>query len=410
MKNAATSSAGTVHLRYETIRNLTSPEEKANGAKSYFANVPFVELLKLDTASNLRGYIPAHPGKSRNQTHKAIGYTLENRSDRFVQLSSGITVCATDVEIDDNKKLVALTNGSILNGAQTQGEIRRFLDILSEQGRNAPEFHARVEFLVDPDNEFIIDAAIARNLSTQVKPISWAGKKQYFDDLNKSFQKVFPQKSLSTHETDVGDQFVDTLRLLQILWAMMPEAMLPLTRRSTSEARLKSYKNKAYCLVDFESDVVNRDRARKPDEDPADYEKVKAAAAERYRYFVDMAGIAWKEYQKWRHHELWNKKYLRSDAKQVQRDGKTLTVSDGVIFPILSAMSLFVTKDAKSGRFGLSVPSFFDEGEMVLAARDQLTGHKGDPMMMGRNPAAYEALGTLARVVLRFAERVGTTA
>ena len=67
MKTATTSSAGTIRLRYETLRNLTSPEEKANGAKSYFANVPVVELLKLDTAENLRGYIPDHPGKKRGE-------------------------------------------------------------------------------------------------------------------------------------------------------------------------------------------------------------------------------------------------------------------------------------------------------------------------------------------------------
>ena len=45
MANAATSSAGKVQLRYETIRNLTSPEEKANGARSYFANVPIGEQM-----------------------------------------------------------------------------------------------------------------------------------------------------------------------------------------------------------------------------------------------------------------------------------------------------------------------------------------------------------------------------
>ena len=59
----ATSSSGRVALSYDTIRNITSPEEKANGARSYFANMPVVELLKLDTKANLRGYIPEHPGK-----------------------------------------------------------------------------------------------------------------------------------------------------------------------------------------------------------------------------------------------------------------------------------------------------------------------------------------------------------
>src|SRR5262249_38380726 len=128
----ASSSSGRVALSYDIIRNMTSPEEKANGARSYVANVPIAELLKLDTAANLRDYIPGHPGKQRNQTHKAIGQTLRERSDRFIQLSSGITVAASDIEIDDSKKLATVTKGSIINGAQTQGEIRLFLDEMME--------------------------------------------------------------------------------------------------------------------------------------------------------------------------------------------------------------------------------------------------------------------------------------
>src|SRR5689334_20966457 len=130
MNQPATSSSGVVALRYETIRNLTSPEEKANGAKSYFANVPIAELLKLDTKANLRDYIPEHPGKKRSQTHIAIANTLRENTDRFIQLSSGITVSAKDIEVDDTKKLVMVTNGSVINGAQTRGEIKIFLEEL----------------------------------------------------------------------------------------------------------------------------------------------------------------------------------------------------------------------------------------------------------------------------------------
>src|SRR5215216_1225946 len=100
----ASSSTTRVTLSYDTIRNMTSPEEKANDARSYFANVPVAELLKLDTTANLRDYIPDHPGKHRTQAHKAIGQTLRERSDRFIQLSSGITVAASNIEVDDGRK------------------------------------------------------------------------------------------------------------------------------------------------------------------------------------------------------------------------------------------------------------------------------------------------------------------
>tara|TARA_Y100001934_G_C12253519_1_gene726345 strand:- start:359 stop:757 length:399 start_codon:yes stop_codon:yes gene_type:complete len=109
------------------------------------------ELLKLDTTGNLRDYIPGHPGRSRNSAHRAIGHTLHEKSDRFFQLSSGITVSATDIEIDDKKKKVTVVNESIINGAQTQGEFEFYIKELKEQGEEPEKFHARVEFMVDSD-------------------------------------------------------------------------------------------------------------------------------------------------------------------------------------------------------------------------------------------------------------------
>lgn len=390
MATSKPSSTSTKELAYESIRNLTSPEEKQNGAKSYFANVPVRELLKLDTEANLRSYVPEHPGKRRSQVHMAIGQTLSDRPERFIQLSGGITVSASDIDIDDTRKVVRVKRGSIINGAQTQGEIRRFLDETDDSGEPIPEFHARVEFIIDPDPDFIVETAIARNTATNVQRISMAGKKRYFDDLNTSFRAVFPDQELSMSETDTGEKYVDTLRLLQVLWAMMPERLLPAGKRSVAEARLKSYKNRAYCLVDFERDVMTRD--------------TDGSAAERYQYFVDMAGQAWKEYLKWRHHSKWHGKYLKETSRQVTRSDTELTVSDGVIFPILAAMSHFVDRGKK--KWAVTAPSFFDEEEMIEAARDQLSAHAGSPMLMGRDAAVYDTLSLLPKMVLRLTERM----
>lgn len=417
MANTATSSAGKVQLRYEIIRNLTSPEEKANGAKSYFANIPIVELLKLDTAANLRSYIPDHPGKKRTQTHKAIGETLRSKTDRFIQMSGGVTVSAKDVVIDDNKKLVTVDHGSIINGAQTQGEIRLYLEEmaqLSADSEEADEFHARVEFIVDPDDEFIVSTAIARNTATNIQRISMAGKKRYFDELNETFRKKFPSLELSMNETDIGEQFVDTQRLLQVLWAMMPEQLLPsLKRRSVADARLKSYKNRAYCLIDFEADVVMKDRNPDPAMMPSErslFEAEVAAAQARYQYFVDMAGIGWEQYVKWRNHDGWSGLYLHERTRAIRRDDEGHVVADGVVFPILAAMSYFVTQNAKSGKWKLKIPPIFDDVEMLDAARDQLTTHKGNPMHMGRDAGVYEALSLLPKMVMRLSSRVSAAA
>ena len=92
------SNADVVRLSYESIRNLTSPDEKKNGTRTFFANLPASDILKLNTDGNLRDYIPAHPGKKRNSTHKAIADTILNRPDRFITMNSGFTISAVDVE------------------------------------------------------------------------------------------------------------------------------------------------------------------------------------------------------------------------------------------------------------------------------------------------------------------------
>lgn len=65
-----------------------------------------------------------------------------------------------------------------------------------------------------------------------------------------SFRKVHPEKELARSETDVEEKYVDTRLLRQVLWAMMPEELAPEHGRSM-EARMRAYKNAAYCLRDF---------------------------------------------------------------------------------------------------------------------------------------------------------------
>lgn len=394
MTRDAGSSSSTVEVRYDVVRNLTSPQEKENSAKSFFANVPVREVLKFDTARNLRGYIAEHPGKKRSLVHRAIYSSIEDNPDRFIQWSSGITVAAEGLEVDDNKKVLRVKNGSIINGAQTQGEIALFFKRVDQEALAEPDFQVRVEFVVDPDPANIVETAIARNTSTNIQRLTMAGARQFFGDLDESFRKTFPNQQLAKSETDVGENFVDTQRVLQTLWAMMPEELLPMKKKgqTVADARLKAYKNKAYCLEDFRSDFEHKDT----DEN----------AAERYRYFCDMAGKAWKEYMHWRHHQRWHGKRLKEHTKSVTRSKEQVTVADGIVFPILSAMAQFVVKDPDTGRWDLKKPEMLDDGDIIQAARDQLSGHKGNPMAMGRDASSYNALTSLTKAIKRFSSRV----
>ena len=388
-------SGATVRLSYLKIRDVTTKDEESNGASTYVAVLPATEILKIGTDDNLRTYIPAHEGKKRNLVHKAIARTIREDSDRFSQFNSGFLVGASKIIVDDNKKIVTLRHASVNNGAQSQGEIKRYIDECAARGEEPAEFAIRCELSIEPDPSTRTTIAVARNTATKIEGISIAGKHGYFEDLAASFKEDHPDLELARSETDVEEKYVDTRLLLQILWAMMPEELTPAHRR-TMEARMRAYKNAAYCLQDFIEIFDTRTT------DPEN--------AARYRYFVDMAGPAWREYQRWHAHEQWNDKRLREPLRQVVRgDDGIIKVSDGIIFPILSALSRFVKKNEPIGlkrrlsrAWKLVYPKVFHDEDMLIAARRQLIQCGGRPMMMGRSGAAYEALMTLTEMAERY--------
>jgi AIPR protein len=390
MKTMSKGSGAPVRLTYQKIRDVSTKAEEQNSAATYIAVIPAVEILKIGTEGNLRDYIPSHPGKKRNQVHKAIGDTIRNSPDRFPQFNSGFLVGASKIKIDDSAKTVSIWDASVNNGAQTQGEIELYLQECEEEGEDPNEVSARLEISVEPDRAVRTEIAIARNTMTRIQDISQAGRRGYFKDLNAAFRKRHPGLELATSETDLGDQFVNTRLLLQVLRVMMPDELQPGDRPSI-EMRMRGYKNAALCLTDFEATYLER--------------KTSEAEVKRYQYYCDMAGDAWSIYCKWRKHAAWEGKYLRSDANQAERrDGEIIQVADGLIFPILAALSNFVKRDRKSGTWALKVPPVFKEERLAEAARRQLQQHAGKPMLMGRSGAAYEALMFLTEMAEAFAE------
>lgn len=390
MKNDA--SGATVRLSYLKIRDVTTKEEEANGASTYVVVMPAAEILKIGTDGNLRSYIPAHVGKKRNLVHKAIATTIREHPDRFSQLNAGFLIGASKIIVDDSKRIVTLHHASVNNGAQSQGEIKLYFDECAKSGEQPVDFAIRCELSIESDSVTRTSIAVARNTATKIEGLSIAGKHGYFDELNASFKKMHPSLELATSETDVEEEYVDTRLLLQILWAMMPEELAPEKRR-TIEARMRAYKNAAYCLQDFV--------------EIADTRSVEKGNAERYAYFIDMAGQAWREYSKWKTHANWKDKYLLGRLKQAVRDddGYIKEAADGIIFPILCALSRFV-KQNKKGRWEIMYPKVFRDDDMLIAARRQLSQCDGRPMLMGRSGGAYEALMILTEMAERYSNEM----
>jgi hypothetical protein len=371
-----------IQLSYQLIRNTTSPDEAATGVKSYVANLSAFEILKVGTKENLRTYIAEYNPRKRNRVHEAIENTIETEPSRFITRNSGFVIAASEADVDDNKKIIRLFDASIINGAQSQGEIQRW--VTAEFGEKGPDddeeapFHVRAEIIVDPDGDEIVETAIARNTATPVKSISQAGARGHLEDLEKSIVKVHPGIKIRKSETD--EKVYDTRKILQYARLLMPKEV---SGNDTAAEKLRPYKNPEQCLSDFSEWFDSKDK--KPD------------AQLKYNFTVQIAPFAISEYAYWETHPAWNGHHIWDETKKGGRacrrdeNNKIVWVSPGLIFPILGAMSEFAEKDA-SGKWKIVKPKLFKPTEMVARAVKQFRSVDSDPMQMGRSSGVYDAL------------------
>jgi len=377
-----------VQLSYQLIRNTTSPDEKSCSVQSFIANVPALEILKLDTKANLRSYLAEYNPRKRNRVHEAIRKTIETEPQRFIVRNSGFVITASDVAVDDDKKFVTLTDPSIINGAQSQGEIRRYVHELAEAAETSGveeavenPFFVRATIIVDPDPEEIVETAIARNIVTPVKSLSEAGARNQLEELERSIQVYMPDAKIRKDESQTGDEFLDTRKILQLARLLMPTSV---SGSTLAAEKLRAYKNPEQCLTDFCdwcSDTGTDDKK-----------------GEKYEFTVQIAPHALREYAFWESHPGWNGHRIWGETKKggraIRRDkktGKITWVSPGLLFPLMGAMSEFATKDPK-GRWVIRKPLRFKEEEMIQKAVNQFRAHNSDPMYMGRDESAYDAL------------------
>lgn len=391
-----------IELSYQLIRNLTSPEEKTCGIQTYFANVPIVELQKMNTRENLRDYIPgADPYKpaKRNSVHKSIERTIRTEPDRFINRNGGITLTCSAIEVDDKLRVARLSDDSVINGAQTKGEIQRYLDSFQneqvELDQDEPDnFHVRAEIIVDPEHASVVETAIARNSASPVKSISQAGGRGQLDELD---QIVFEGTGghIKKSETD-GDGTHDTFHVLQTTRLLMPHSV---SQNESASELLRPYKQRALCLEDF-----TRWFERK---------EVDENDALRYQFTLEMACIAIKEFAYWQSGEMFNGKSIRAEVSDGQKKrtfrrdkkgGKIIWVSPGIVFPIISSLRHFVVQ--KDGKWLLEKPDIFEESELVDAALEQWRAADTNPMLLGRSAGAYSALNFVTRTAKRAADRM----
>ena len=381
-----------VQVSYQLIRNTTSPDEVATGVKSFVANLPAYEILALGTDQNLRDYIPGYNPRKRTRVHDDIRNTIETEPQRFITRNSGFVVTCVDIEVDDNKKLIRLVNPSIINGAQSQGEIdawiRREYGDEPDLEWDEPPFYVRAEIIVEPDTSQAVETAIARNTAQPVRDMSKAGRRGYLDELGASIIALRPDIKIQMSETD--ENAYDTRNILQYARLLMPPSV---SQNDTPSERLRAYKNPAQCLTDFTEWHESKHT------DPA--------ARTKYDFTVQIAPHAITEFEYWQRHPAWTGQRVFEVTKKGGRacrrhDGQIVWVSPGLVLPVVGAMSEFIEETAP-GRWDLIKPDVFEPQEMIINAVAQFRSLDSDPMQMGRSAGAYDALriypSTLVKVM-----------
>lgn len=378
---------------YRTLRNISCPEDKAAKREVYFGQASGKSFLNLPNHRNVREYLTDTPGKKRKtptQINRAIAFTLETNPEDFPFLNTGITVVAHSVEIDDKAKEVTLIEPSIINGAQTQGELAEYYQSKIYNEILPEDIKVTFELIVTSDDDLINEISISRNFQNNVMAISIAGKRGLLKELDERFKKHHPGLFLKQSETDRDEYFVKTERVLQVITALMPSELWPIKKDKERPNKVFTYSQKAKCLRMYTDTVTAA-------HDPNDQNH--KVSKELYNFYLDLVGDAWTLYQSWKTHQG----FRGSGLKCIKRNpnGSIKEVPDGMVFPIIASLSIFVTKSTKGWK--LKIPEAFDDKQIIISAKTALMEiANSNPNTMGKNKSCYSQLSQITSIYAQF--------
>jgi hypothetical protein len=377
--NAKARSRTHVEIGFHSIRNVSNPEDTNNERKVFVSQCPVTSIAELPTNENVRGYLVEADGKQKRYytaVHKAIRETLLNDPQNFSLLNSGITIVARDIKIDEAKKTMTLIDASIVNGSQTQGVIN---DLINNEVDLSSVF-IKCEIIVVDDDDLIAEISIARNFQNDVMLVSIAGRRGYFDDIEKSVQKAFPDLKLRKSESEwPNGNVIDSEKLLQVITALIPDTLWLKQEEKENPNKVYTYSMKARSLKEFQTIFEAANNKTHPD-----HEKYLAL----YQYYLDIAPYAYELYTKWKSHQGFSGTGLWC----LKREGRTIVeVPDGMVFPIISSLSVFAVK--VKNHWKLNIPSELIDRELISTAKTVYQEiASSNPQTMGKNKACYTSL------------------
>lgn len=379
-------SSDILELKYYSVRNITSPEDKQNGRSVYAGQMPIESIVSLPTNENVREYLADAMGKKRRvltQVHRAIKDTLRNHPEMFSVLNGGVVIVARDHELDEKNMVLKMLKPSIINGSQTQGVIKDFLAEITEV---PSEIHIKFELIISTEADLIAEISIARNFQNDVQSVSILGRRGVFDELELSLQKSLPKKKLQKSETQRSTEdsdYLPTEKMIQVIAALVPEK---LCWKSELNNKVYTYNRKATCLNDFQEIWKG---ARDPEHHK--HEQLK----EVYEFYLSIASAAYQLYEKWKTHQGF--KGTRLHVIEKGKNGNIVEVPDGIVFPIIAAFSVFAVKE--NNQWILKLPTQSMDNELIQSAKSAyMEIAKSRPHLMGTTKACYTQLEQLTRI------------
>lgn len=382
---------------YHSLRNISGPDDTRENRRVFVGYAPFTSFLDLGEDENVRGYLVTAEGKRRQRlfdVHRQMRDTLENRPDQFSVLNGGITIVATDADVDDKKKVVLLNQASIINGSQTRGELRHYAQQCSRSDIDPYPVYVKFEIVVTDDSALKAEVSISRNSQNAVNRLSIVGRRGQLDEFEQAIQSAFPDAQLSKSETQRpsdDNNYLDTEKVLQVCTALIPSSIWPKPKEQDDPKKVYTYSMKSKCLREFQGY-----QSAASDTDAANHDLAK----EIYQFYLDIAPTALSLYQKWKTHPEFKGTGLRA----IERDngGNVVEVPEGIIFPIISSLSAFVERT--DGGWTLNQPKVFDDKELIAAAKSQyINTAKSNPWNMGKSQAVYSSLLQITKLVKQLA-------
>lgn len=394
MSKLSSNAHARIEFNYNSLRTISSPDDQKNERKIFCGHAPAKSFINLPDNENVRTYLVDAEGKQRKRlsdVHREIRDTLENRPEDFSILNSGIVIVARSAVVDDANKKITLVQPSIINGSQTRGELDFYINNSKERELQPHNVHAKFEIIVTADDELIAEISIARNFQNDVARLSIAGRRKQLEELEASLKQKIPNIKLRKSETDRSSEYYDTEKLIQVITALIPPSLWPKQKESSDPRKTFCYSGKSKCLKDFQdlySAVKNDSKL--------DIEKKRL-----YDFFIDTVPYAYSLYEKWKMHQGF--KGSRLHAIERDKSGNVVRVPDGIIFPIIAALSTFMEQE--KGHWKFHPPAHFTDDDIIKAAINQyIETAKSNPTTMGKTQSIYSSLLQLTSIFKRLSK------